>query len=74
MELGVWIMTIFTGLLGLAGVWAAIFDTSSVFQSRKIAFFEDRFGHGVTRLIVAVGGLLLILLAISFVVFPPGQE
>jgi len=72
MELGVWIMTIFTGLLGLGGIWAAVFDTSSVFQSRKIAFLENRIGHASTRLTVGIGGLLLILLAVSFVVFPPG--
>lgn len=71
MELGVWIMTIFTGLLGAGGMWAAIFDTAAVFQSRKIAFLEQRIGHASTRLVVGMGGVLLILLAISFVVFPP---
>ncbi|WDI42438.1 hypothetical protein [Bremerella sp. P1] len=65
-------MTIFTGLLGVGGIWAAVSDSSSVFQSRKIAFLEHRIGHVNTRLFVGLGGFLLILLAISFIVFPPG--
>ncbi|QDU75122.1 hypothetical protein Pan97_21450 [Bremerella volcania] len=72
MELGVWIMTIFTGLLGVGGIWAAIVDASAVFQSSKIAFLEHRIGHKSTRWIVGIGGMLLILLSISFVAFPPG--
>ncbi|MBA2114930.1 hypothetical protein HOV93_21000 [Planctomycetes bacterium FF15] len=71
MELGLWIMTIFTGLMGIGGIWAAISDAPSVFQSRKIAFLEHRIGHASSRFVVGIGGLLLILLAISFVIFPP---
>ncbi len=72
MELGVWIMTIFTAILGLAGIWAAIFDVSSVFQSRKIGFLEKRIGRGSARLLVGLGGIALIALAASFVLIPPG--
>lgn len=72
MELGVWIMTIFTGLMGVGGIWAAIFETPAVFQSRKIAFLDQRIGRTGTRFFVGVGGLLLLILAVSFVALPPG--
>ncbi len=71
MELGVWIMTIFTGLMGIGGIWAAIFQTPAVFESRKIAFIERQIGRIGTRFFVGVGGLLLVILAISFVALPP---
>lgn len=72
MELGVWIMTVFTGLMGIGGIWAAIFETPSVFASRKIAFIERQIGRFGTRFFVGIGGLLLLILAISFVALPPG--
>ncbi|PQO25947.1 hypothetical protein C5Y96_21070 [Blastopirellula marina] len=71
MELGVLIMTIFTGLLGIGGIWSAIQDTPEVFQSRKIAFLEKHIGRIGARLFVGIGGLLLLILAISFVALPP---
>jgi len=71
MDLGVWIMTIFTGLLGVGGIWAAIFETPAVFQSSKIAFLDRQIGRPVTRFFVGIGGLLLLVLAVSFVALPP---
>lgn len=71
MELGVWIMTIFTGLMGVGGIWAAIFETPSVFRSRKIAFLDQQIGRTGTRFFVGIGGLLLVVLAVSFVALPP---
>lgn len=71
MELGVWIMTIFTGLLGIGGIWAAVRDTPAVFQSRKIAFLAKHIGRTGARFFVGIGGLLLLILAISFVAIPP---
>lgn len=71
MELGVLIMTIFTGLLGIGGIWAALQDIPAVFQSRKIAFLEKHIGRAGARFFVGIGGLLLLILAISFVALPP---
>ena len=71
MLLSEWIMTIFTGLIGIGGMWAAIFDVPAVFQSNKIGFFDRRLGHSATRLVVGIAGFLIVLLAISFVLIPP---
>lgn len=58
-------------LLGGAALWAALLDVDRVFQLRKLAYLESRLGRGQTRVVVAVGGVLLLALAASFVVLPP---
>ena len=71
MQLAEWIMAIFTGLIGLGALGAAVFNTDKVFELRKLAFLESRLGRNQTRALVAIGGLLLIALAVSFVAIPP---
>lgn len=71
MTLEVWIVTFFTAAIGLAAIWAAIFNIEPVFASRKIAFVESRIGRANTRLFVGLAGLALFALAISFIVLPP---
>ncbi len=58
-------------LLGGAAIWAALLDVDRVFQLRKLAYLESRLGRSQTRVVVAVGGVLLLALAASFVVLPP---
>ena len=71
MEVSNWGIAIVTGLIGAAGIWAAIFDVPAVFQLNKLAFLDRQFGHRMTRIVVGIGGLLLIVLAASFVIDPP---
>ncbi|RCS56036.1 hypothetical protein DTL42_01215 [Bremerella cremea] len=72
MTLEVWIISFFTAAIGLAAIWAAIFNIEPVFASRKIAFVERRIGRANARLVVGVGGVALLALAISFIMLPPG--
>ena len=69
---GVWIMTVFTGAIGLTAIWAAISNFEPVFQSRKIAFLGQRLGRSGTRVVVGVTGVALVALAASFILLPPG--
>lgn len=72
MALDVWIMTVFTAAIGLAAMWAAVFNVEPVFASRKIAFVERRIGRLSARVMVGGIGLALVALAVSFIVLPPG--
>lgn len=71
MDFASWGIAIVTALIGAAGIWAAVFDIAAVFQLNKIAFLDRQFGHRTTRILVGIGGLLLIALAASFVIDPP---
>lgn len=71
MEPAVWVMTVFTGAIGLTAIWAAIANFEPVFQSRKIAFLGQRLGRTWTRLLVALSGIGLVALALSFILLPP---
>lgn len=71
MGLAEWIIAIVTGLIGLAALVAAVLNIEKVFELRKLAFLESRLGRNQTRALVAIGGLLLIALAVSFAVIPP---
>ena len=71
MGLAEWIIAIVTGLIGLAALVAAVLNIEKVFELRKLAFLESRLGRKQTRALVAVGGLLLLVLAASFVAIPP---
>lgn len=72
MALDVWIMTVFTAAIGIAAMWAAVFNVEPIFASRKIAFVERRIGRPSARILVGSVGLALVALAVSFIVLPPG--
>ncbi|PQO44657.1 hypothetical protein [Blastopirellula marina] len=56
--------------IGLSAIWAAWANHDDAFALRKIAWVEKRWGRRSSRTVLAVIGVLLLALAVSFLAFP----
>lgn len=56
--------------IGIGALWAAWSNHDDAFALRKVAWVERRWGRSSSRTVLAVLGLLLLALAVSFLTFP----
>ncbi|UUO08756.1 hypothetical protein M4951_10685 [Blastopirellula sp. J2-11] len=56
--------------IGLSAIWAAWANHDDAFALRKVAWIERRWGRRSSRTLLAVIGVLMLVLAISFLTFP----
>ncbi|MCC9604663.1 hypothetical protein LOC68_26905 [Blastopirellula sp. JC732] len=56
--------------IGLGAIWAAWSNHDNAFALKKVAWVEKRWGRRSSRTFLAVLGVLLLVLAVSFLTFP----
>ena len=66
------ILCLMMSAFGLAALAAAISNSETAYQSKKIQWIEHRWGRNAARAAYAVVGVLLIALGLSFIVVPVG--